>query len=891
MERMRFAFRAEALELLSELDASLLALEAAPEDGELVHRVFRAIHTVKGSGATAGFTHLAAVAHKVEEAFDLARSGRLPITAALVDCGLKACDVLRAILAAPDSEQHCAGEREVAQSLAALLPNAQSAAAPLSASAGAATAGPSAFAIAFRPHRELFYSGTDPMTLLDELRALGQAHVTAQIDAVPALSELEPESCYLAWEIRLVTDHGEAAVREVFTFVEQECDISIRLLDDQSSAVAVLGRIPAESLEIFAAECRDHLDALEQCALTLEKDGGSRESLDALFRAVHTIKGNAGLLLGQVGPASLAGEHPLPALARLAHAVESRLDPQRQAGGSTVTPETVAVVLEARDAMQGLVESVAGACGYSVPAHLLERLGPRSQPAAPSHAAASAFQNTAAQCLDVFEKCLSQLQRGDSTRASLKAYHRALKTLSSAAAYQRRSDLEVPVAAQLRILDAALQVGRELTAEQRAQLHQSFETARACISGAPGAAAPPKQAAAPPTSTTIRIDQEKLDRLMRVVGELLIAKGAIPALIERLSAGEDRVVITRMLKDTGADISHIAEELQASVMAIRMLPVKTVFQKFPRLVRDLAHNLGKEVQLVVEGETIELDKTILEQIGDPLVHLVRNAVDHGLERPEARTSRGKPCTGQLTLRAANDAGYVSIQVEDDGRGLDADALKKKAVEKGLMSADAVAAMSYVDACRLVFLPGLSTAEKVTEVSGRGVGMDVVRKNIGDLQGTVDIASRPGEGTTFSIKLPTSLIVSKGILLEAGGQEYILPLASIRDMVKIPVSEVHDYRGRRLTRIRGSVYPLFSLAELFGLRPKRSEEISVAVVESGKAAYGLIADRFASEVEVLIKPLSGGLENCTEFHGAAIMGDGRVVLVLNPGGCHPWEGAR
>ncbi len=375
---------------------------------------------------------------------------------------------------------------------------------------------------------------------------------------------------------------------------------------------------------------------------------------------------------------------------------------------------------------------------------------------------------------------------------------------------------------------------------------------------------------------------------MRVVGELLVARGAFPNLVARLVNGEDPGTVARGLKEAGSGISRIAEELQASVMAIRMLPVKTVFQRFPRLVRDLARSLGKDVQLVVEGDTIELDKTILEQIGDPLVHLVRNSVDHGLESPDARRSTGKPMTGRVTLRASSEAGNVVIQVEDDGRGLDADALRRKAVDKGLLTPEAASALSYAEACRLVFLPGLSTAAKVTDVSGRGVGMDVVQNNIRSLQGTIDIRSTPGQGTLFSIKLPTSLIISRGILLEAGGQEYILPLTCIRDMVKVPAENVHDYRNMRITQVRGEVYSLFSLASLFGLPEKDREEVPVAIIETGKVRYGLVADRFVSEVEVLVKPLSGGLENCKEFHGAAIMGDGRVVLVLNPVECHRLE---
>jgi two-component system chemotaxis sensor kinase CheA len=901
IERMRTAFRSEALELLTELDAALLALEVDPGDGEFVHRVFRAIHTIKGSGATAGFVHLAAVAHKVEEAFELARSGKLAITGDLVDCGLKACDVLRSVLCAPDPDAECPGEQAVTEALAALLPRQTADPAVPAVTGGdkSSETERTAFEVLIRPHRNLFYSGADPITLLDELRGLGHAHITGHSDGVPLFYDLEPESCYLWWEVMLVTDRGEAAIREVFSFVEDECDLSVRLINDQSSAVALLGTVPAEFLKLFAAECQEHLETIESQALELEADSSSRESLDALFRAVHSIKGNAGLLIGQVG-ASLASSHPLPVLARIAHALESALDGHRQSGGSPVESATVTLVLESRDAMQGLLESLSGRSrGFVLPAHLLEQLGIEDGVAAgsPSSAGSSAFRNTATQCLELFENCLLQLEKEVPGASIFKTYQRGLKTLASAAAYQKRSDLDEPVAEQLRILGAAMRAGNLVTLEDRTQLRHSFQATRSKIEGLPAAgpasekatanAAIPRSSSASPT--TIRIDQEKLDRLMRVVGELLVARGAIPTLVEKLCAGEDRAVITRGLKEAGAGISHIAEELQASVMAIRMLPVKTVFQRFPRLVRDLARSLGKEVQLVVEGETVELDKTIVDQIGDPLVHLVRNAVDHGLERPEERTKHGKQPSGRLTLRASNDAGNVIIEVEDDGRGLDPEALKRKAVERGLIARESALAMSHAEACRLAFLPGLSTAEKVTDVSGRGVGMDVVGNNIRSLQGTVDIRSNPGAGTVISIKLPTSLIVSKGILLEAGGEEYILPLTSIRDMVKVPAAEVHDYHGLSITQVRGEIYSVFSLAEMFGLPVRSAEEAPIAIIESGKVRYGLIVDRFVSEVEVLVKALAGGLEHSKEFHGAAIMGDGRVVLVLNPLECHRLAG--
>jgi two-component system chemotaxis sensor kinase CheA len=506
----------------------------------------------------------------------------------------------------------------------------------------------------------------------------------------------------------------------------------------------------------------------------------------------------------------------------------------------------------------------------------------------------------------MIEGCFRLMENDrESTGPVFETYLRGLKTLSAAARYGNCTELEEPLAQQLRILDAAMRTGAGLGREERSVLGSAFHAARSVldrmspdgdVSPAPGSAdavtaparTPEEQPGVSSSPSTIRIDQNKLDRLMRVVGELLVARGAFPLLVQKLNNGADGAGMAKELKEAGSNISRIADELQTSVMSIRMLPVKTVFQRFPRLVRDLARSLGKEVRLVIEGEGIELDKTILEQIGDPLVHLIRNAVDHGIETPEERRAKGKAAAGQLTLRAVHEAGGVAIEITDDGRGLDAAALKRKAVETGLCTAEAAAGMTEQAAFQLIFLPGLTTAAKVTDVSGRGVGMDVVRSNVRNLHGTIEIRSTPAHGTSLIVKLPTSLMVSKGILLEAGAQEYILPLSYIRDMVKLPREQAHKYRGLTLAQVRGTICSIFSLAEMLGLPTAKTPELSVAIVETGTVKYGLLVDRFLTEVEVLVKPLAGGLEQCKEFQGAAIMGDGRVVLVLNPQECHNLE---
>jgi two-component system chemotaxis sensor kinase CheA len=315
-----------------------------------------------------------------------------------------------------------------------------------------------------------------------------------------------------------------------------------------------------------------------------------------------------------------------------------------------------------------------------------------------------------------------------------------------------------------------------------------------------------------------------------------------------------------------------------------MLPVKTVFQRFPRLVRDLGRSLGKEIEIALRGEDTELDKAVIQEIGDPLVHLVRNAADHGIESPATREANGKPRSGQITLRAYNEGSQVVIEVEDDGQGLHTEVLKAKAVQRGIISATEAQSMNDEAAYQLIFSPGFSTAESVTDVSGRGVGMDVVSSNVQKLKGTVSIESRRGLGTKFLIKLPTSLMISKGILTRCGDAEFILPLDSISITRKIAASDIHHYRHHSMVHTSEGACPVISLREQLGLgQEPEGDEKCMALINASGRKYGLLVDRLVSEEQVVVKPLSGGLEGNSDFLGATIMGDGRVVLVLNPAG--------
>jgi len=882
MERLRTAFRAEALDLLLELDSALLLLESETGDTPALHRVFRAIHTLKGSGASAGFDRLTRLAHKMEDAFDRARCNRLPVTPHLIDCGLRACDLMRLMLTGDGEGAKPSDEAEVVEALADLL--ASSEGPPCGGNRGRETR--RAFRIVFRPDREVFRRGSDPVRVLDGLRELGQAHITAHAGDVPPLNAMRPVDCYLWWEALLATSHEEAVVQDLFAAFN-EGDVQIRLVEDQAAAVSLLDSVPGESLELFLVEAEEQLGTMDEHALALESEPASKEELDSLFRSVHSLKSNAGLLLGHI-KGTLPAVHPLHLLIRVTHTLESALDKYRDPGSGTLTAAVIRMVMEASAACRDLVNNLAQ-CGAASAQSMerIERLNTDPKPAEAS------FLSAAGQCIEVMEGCLRRIEGAEQPlEPALDAYRRALRTLSVAVRHNRKQGLDAPLGAQSRILQEALDSAAKVSAEQTAALRDALQTVRSalpeCDVPADGSSSPGHRAMPsvhePFAASTLRVDQAKLDRLMGTVGELLVARGALPLLAAKL--GEAMLSASgKELLDAISQIGRIADELQSNVMAIRMLPVKSILHRFPRLVRDLARSLGKDVRLLIEGEDIELDKMLLDQLGDPLVHLVRNAVSHGLESPAERLTAGKDAAGQLTLRVCQTHDGVVIEVADDGRGLDAARLKASAVDRGLLVRQAAAVMSDEAAYQLVFVPGLSTAPCVNEVSGRGVGMDVVRTAVRAVKGSVSIQSRPGKGTSFFVRLPSSLMVSKGILLTAGGEEYVLPLSGIREMVKIGRDDIHDYGGLLLARVRTVTYPVVRLAAVLGLRDESlAEEAPVAIVEAGALPYGLIVDRFLSDVEVLIKPLPASLQQCREFMGVAILGDGRAVLVLDAQGC-------
>lgn len=856
---VRLQFLDEAGEMVDELDAAILQLESEPDDEELLNRVFRAAHTIKGTGSTLGFDVLARFAHGMENLLILLRARELAMDPVITDILLRCTDHLRVLLDAT----RCGGPGEEDEARSHVLADelrqvtierasspgervhedagAESPPPPQEPAAGGVGNPVTEYAICFDPHPGFFAIGAEPALVLEELAALGTLEVTARLHRLPLLEALAPEECFLGWTCRLRTVHDLAAVRECFAFYEDVADLSISSPvrpNGKPAATALLASgveftpvtFPDGALEEFVQEGQEHLEVVGQALLRLEQVPHDRDSVAALLRAFHSIKGAAGLTLSlALGPAD-----------------------QRC---------TLAWLRDASHLAESLLERVrAGTAAADGP--LVERL----------------------------------LGLSDALQVELGGIHVG-------------KPLVVRGAGAWSLLDAL----RDAVTGAAATPPQG----PAVVSGLPGPVLPggaepdrgPAHAVAASTAT-IRVDPARLDGLLRLAGELVITQSALTTLGAQFQASSHGTQ-GREYKDALTQLRRISRELHAGVMTLRMLPIKTVFQKYPRMVRDLARSLGKDMQLVVQGETIELDRVMLERIADPLVHLVRNAADHGIETARERSLARKPPTGTISLRAAHEASFVLLEVEDDGRGLDPLQLKSHAVAVGLVSQARADAMTDREAFQLILAPGFSTAARVTEVSGRGVGMDVVRSNIEQLHGTLDIDSRAGAGCTFSIRLPASVMVSRGILVECAGQEFILPLDQLRDLVKLEPSQVLHFDAQRMACIRGDLHPLISLADFIGTpgrgdgegqsavasRPSAGERpsadgrpsadsdgmVSVALLEAAGGRLALQVGRFVNEVEIIVKPLEGALARLPMYAGAAIMGDGRVVLVLHPSG--------
>ena len=408
------------------------------------------------------------------------------------------------------------------------------------------------------------------------------------------------------------------------------------------------------------------------------------------------------------------------------------------------------------------------------------------------------------------------------------------------------------------------------SAPANAPAHKAPAASKAAPAQPSGGAGAAKKAHA---SQSVRVDIDKLDTLMNLMGELVVNKVRLEQIGQTHRLSE--------LTETLEQMDRVTTDLQNIVMKVRMVPVSQVFNRFPRMVRDVTKELNKEINLTIEGEETELDRTVIDEIGDPIMHLLRNSLDHGVEMPDVRVQKGKPRVGEVKLIARHEGNNVVIMVTDDGKGIDADVIRRKAVEKGLFTQDEVDRMDDADAVRIIFLPGFSTAEKISDISGRGVGMDVVRSKIESLSGHVDVETHVNEGSVFKIKLPLTLAIIQAMLVKVQEEVYAVPLGSIDSTIQITPEEIKTVQNHEVIVLRGEIIPIIRMEQtLFVPHVKDSDELFVVVVHAGESKAGIVVDKLIGQQEIVIKTLGNLFMGLKMFSGATVLGDGRIALILD-----------
>ena len=664
----------------------------------------------------------------------------------------------------------------------------------------------------------------------------------------------------------------------------------------------------ADLANMFIEESREGLDIMESGLLNLDLGAADPETMNAIFRAAHSIKGG-GATFGFLE------------ISEFAHHAETLLDQMRQ-GARPVTQAGVDLLLKSVDILREMMEMLADGEVDTTNAnavqaeleHMSANPGAEEAPSAASPPAADDFIDLTAEPDEApagaadgwkitFEPHASMLRSCNDPLRMLRELGDlgALKITTLGADTLKFGEFD-PEECQLSwVLELAGDASRDAIEEVFAwvtdECDLTIEQTKIDVPETATAAAEPAAAAVaevpkpapekkPPASSkgkssggesgSIRVNTEKVDALINLVGELVITQ----SMLSRYH-GEFDLEETDGLRDGLAQLSRNTRELQESVMAIRMLPISFAFSRFPRLVRDISNSLGKKVDLQLTGENTELDKTVLEKIGDPLVHLVRNSMDHGLESPEKRLAAGKPETGVLNLNAYHESGNIVIEVIDDGAGINQEKVLAKARERGLVGPDEQLPPERIN--NLIFMAGFSTADEVSDLSGRGVGMDVVRRNIADLGGQVSVASEPGVGSQFTIRLPLTLAILDGQLVKVGGETYIVPLVSILETIQVKDEQVRSVAGKAdVFRLRDEYLPVVPLHGLFGVQNAREnvEDGLLVVTEANGQRVGILVDELAEQQQVVIKSLDSSYQHVAGVSGATILGSGDVALIVD-----------
>ncbi|MDY5556737.1 chemotaxis protein CheW [Helicobacter sp.] len=638
-----------------------------------------------------------------------------------------------------------------------------------------------------------------------------------------------------------------------------------------------------EILEDFLIEAFEMIEQLDQDLVELENNPDDLDLLNRIFRVAHTIKGSGSFLNFSV-------------LTHLTHHMEDVLNKARH-GELTITPDIMDVVLESIDYMKKLLNAIrdtgtdANTGLEGDIANTVQRLDAISKGETPSAPAeeTSAPQAHVAETPAPATAPAEEEPEPDYANMSAEEVEKEIERLLNKRQEEDRHKREEKRArGELEDIQAPGEISTEAPKPAVAPAASAASTAPKATPKPAAPKAAPKtggdESKAPATAVeqTIRVDVKRLDSLMNLIGELVLGKNRLIKIYNDVEERYEGEKFLEELNQVVASVSMVTTDIQLAVMKTRMLPIGRVFNKFPRMVRDLSRELGKEIDLVITGEETELDKSIVEEIGDPLVHLIRNACDHGIESKEDRAAAGKPEKGTVELKAYNEGNHIVVEIKDDGHGMDPDILRSKGVEKGIISDREADTMTDKEAYALVFKAGFSTAKVVTNVSGRGVGMDVVKTNIEKLNGIIDVESELGTGTTLKLKIPLTLAIIQSLLVGVQEEFYAIPLASVIETVRISQDEIYTVENKSVLRLRNEVLPLVRLADIFGVDSvfDNSEQAYVVVIGLAENKIGVIVDFLIGQEEVVIKSLGSYLKGTEGIAGATIRGDGRVTLIVD-----------
>lgn len=629
-----------------------------------------------------------------------------------------------------------------------------------------------------------------------------------------------------------------------------------------------------EILEDFLVEAFELIEQIDHDLIELEARPDDLELLNSIFRVAHTVKGSSSFLNFDV-------------LTKLTHKMEDVLNKARH-GELQITPDIMDVVLESVDKMKTLLNCIRDNGNDTAIGMDIEPICARL---------AAVADGTVVQNSPTPEQSTPQAatpeQAAPSEPAQTAPAQAAPEQAAPSMANQPEIDVNSLSDAEVEAeIERLLKIRKAEDTARRAQKAQNPATPSPAPKPAPKPATPPPAAKKVPAAgganspaameQTIRVEVKRLDQLMNLSGELVLSKNRLLTIYDELQERYDGEQFLDKLNQVANSLSIITTDIQLAVMKTRMQPVSKVFSKFPRIVRDLSRELGKQIELEISGEETELDKSIIEEIGDPIMHMIRNSCDHGVEDPAARVAAGKSEKGVVQLKAYNEGNHIIIEIADDGKGMDPDMLKVKCIEKNLITEKEADQMSDKEAFALIFKPGFSTAQKVTSVSGRGVGMDVVKTNIEKLNGIIEIDSEPGKGSVFKLKIPLTLAIMQSLLVGAQEEYYAIPLASVMETIRVPIESIYTIEGKNVLRLRDEVISLVRLADVFNVKQvfESDSQAYVVIIGVAEAKLGVIIDTLVGQEEIVIKSMGDYLQNIPGIAGATIRGDGRVTLIVD-----------